>query len=211
MSLQMPEPDPQPRSAAGPAGDAQAETEHADLVRRASLGEAAAWEELVRVFARRVYAAAKSRLGDADAAEEVTQSVMATIYETISSGRYIERGSFESWLFRIAMNRVRDAGRRRSRDRRLASGYRSERSAGVGAGSGAEPIGTQHLEAVRWAITKLPEADQEIVSLRHHAGLSFAQIAETLESPLGTVLARHHRALNKLRTLLMPQAEETRS
>ena len=53
------------------------------------------------------------------------------------------------------------------------------------------------------------EADQQILYLRHTAGLSFNQIAETLEEPLGTVLARGHRALAKLKKLLGPQQAES--
>jgi RNA polymerase sigma-70 factor (ECF subfamily) len=47
-------------------------------------------------------------------------------------------------------------------------------------------------------LARLPEADQRIIHLRHVAGLSFKQIADLLEQPLGTVLARQHRALKKL-------------
>jgi len=41
-----------------------------------------------------------------------------------------------------------------------------------------------------------------VIELRHHGGLSFQQMADLLEEPLGTLLARHHRALRKLRELL---------
>ena len=58
------------------------------------------------------------------------------------------------------------------------------------------------LGFVRVAVEQLSESDREIVYLRHTAGLTFAQIAETLEQPIGTVLARGHRALAKLRKLL---------
>ena len=54
----------------------------------------------------------------------------------------------------------------------------------------------------------MTEADQEVLHLRHTAGLSFAEIAETLEQPLGTVLARGHRALNKLRKLMLANEPE---
>ena len=55
---------------------------------------------------------------------------------------------------------------------------------------------------LRAALGKLSEADREVLHLRHTAGLSFPEIAETLEEPLGTVLARGHRALKKLRKLM---------
>jgi RNA polymerase sigma-70 factor (ECF subfamily) len=63
----------------------------------------------------------------------------------------------------------------------------------------------EQVELLREAIAGLNAADQEILALRHTAGLSFAQIAETLGQPLGTVLARGHRALGKLRKLLEDQ------
>jgi RNA polymerase sigma-70 factor (ECF subfamily) len=48
----------------------------------------------------------------------------------------------------------------------------------------------------------LSESDREVVELRHHAGMSFKSMAELLEEPIGTLLARHHRALKKLKDLM---------
>ena len=58
------------------------------------------------------------------------------------------------------------------------------------------------LGRLRAAMNGLPEADREIVELRHHGGMSFKQMAELLGEPLGTLLARHHRALKKLKQLM---------
>jgi RNA polymerase sigma factor (sigma-70 family) len=63
----------------------------------------------------------------------------------------------------------------------------------------AEPV---ELAALRAALGQLSEADQMIIHLRHHGGLSFKQIAEILDQPLGTVLAKQHRALKKLAEIL---------
>ena len=57
--------------------------------------------------------------------------------------------------------------------------------------------------ALAEAIAALGEADREVISLRHIGGMSFQQMADTLEEPLGTLLARHHRALRKLRDFLL--------
>ena len=51
------------------------------------------------------------------------------------------------------------------------------------------------------------DADREVVELRHHGGLSFNQISDMLKEPLGTVLARHHRALKKLKDLIVKQSD----
>ncbi len=163
-----------------------------------------AWATILRLYARRVFAMARAHVGSEEAAEEITQSVFATIATKLTGGEYAEQGRFESWLFRVTMNRVRDEARRRKRqatptdpsslaDLRLAEGGED----------GAADEG--EIRALRAALQSLHDADREIVELRHHAALSFQQIADTLEQPLGTVLARHHRALKKLRTFLEEQ------
>ena len=60
------------------------------------------------------------------------------------------------------------------------------------------------------AIERLPDADREILYLRHVGGLSFKQLSEALETPMGTLLARHHRALKKVRSLLEGMRSEPR-
>ncbi|MEM9083876.1 MAG: sigma factor-like helix-turn-helix DNA-binding protein, partial [Planctomycetota bacterium] len=62
------------------------------------------------------------------------------------------------------------------------------------------------LGPLRMAVSELSEADRTVIELRHFADMSFAQIAEILTQPIGTVLARHHRALRKLKTLIEERA-----
>jgi RNA polymerase sigma-70 factor (ECF subfamily) len=172
----------------------------AGLVASAGRGDEEAWEALVRLYGRRIYAMAKSRLGDAETAEEITQSVFATLAERLrGGGEYEERGRFEPWLFRITMNRVRDEGRRRSR---RGGGPLSLDDGPPLAAIEPDPPDAGRLRALRGALAGLEEADREIIELRHHAQLSFARIADLLNEPLGTLLARHHRALKKLRRVL---------
>ena len=173
----------------------------------AARGDQRAWTSLVRAYSGRVYALAKSRTRNDAMAEEITQSVFVTVATKLNGGAYAEQGRFESWLFRIAMNRIRDEMRR---VRRHAAPTDPATLADVriddGAPDGVDPA---HLGALRDALTRLSAPDREIIELRHHAGLSFAQISEALRQPLGTVLARHHRALKKLRSIL--ETSETAS
>ena len=53
----------------------------------------------------------------------------------------------------------------------------------------------------------MPDSDREILFLRHVSGLSFKELSEALDAPVGTLLARHHRALKKLKTLLEADGE----
>jgi RNA polymerase sigma-70 factor, ECF subfamily len=179
------------------AGDALA-----SLVARAALGEERAWEELVHLYAGRVYALAQSRLRRPDLAEEITQSVFVTIATKLKDQQYAEQGRFEPWLFRVTMNRVRDTARRMKRQAGvLEPGVIEAMAAGPGVQTGAD---TDETASLRQALETLNDADREVIELRHHGRMGFKEIAELLGEPVGTVLARHHRALRKLRSVLEP-------
>lgn len=172
----------------------------------AARGDGAAWRTIVALYGRRVYALAKSRCRDVDVAEEITQSVFATVATKFGSGQYEEQGRFEAWLFRVVMNRVRDHVRRhKRRPDGLSGGSTEGMLASAPARLEQEPSFSQGMLArLRRAMDQLSDADREIVELRHHGGMSFKQMADMLGEPVGTLLARHHRALRKLRDVMEP-------
>lgn len=172
------------------------QTELEETLQRAAAGEEGAWRVIVDAYASRVFGLLHAQCHNSDLAEEIAQSTFCTVAAKI--GSYTELGRFESWLFRIAMNRLRDEMRRR---RRQAVAVEEETLAGFADGAGEAPDrpDAEELAALRQVLVRLPEADRRVIHLRHFGNLSFKQIAEVLEQPLGTVLARHHRALQKLR------------
>lgn len=173
----------------------------ATLLARAARGDAAAWRSLVDEYSGRVYGLLRSQGADPELAEEVTQSAFCTVAAKISE--YVEGGRFESWLFRIAMNRLRDDARRRRRHAKPAGdGEVLEGLAGPAPSASAGRADPEELEALRRAVARLSGSDREIIDLRHVGGMSFKQMSEHLGEPLGTLLARHHRALAKLRAIL---------
>ncbi|MEM1165194.1 MAG: sigma-70 family RNA polymerase sigma factor [Planctomycetota bacterium] len=169
------------------------------LLPAAAAGDEAAWRAIVARYGRRVYALVRARCGDHHLAEEVTQSVFATLANKL--GQYEERGKFEPWLFRVAANRMRDELRRRTRHA-TPTDPQSMSSVRLVGDDAAEDTDHRELAAVRDALGRLSEADRTVVELRHLSQMSFQQIADTLGQPIGTVLARHHRALKKLRSLI---------
>lgn len=194
------------------------------VLRQVAQGDAAAWRLLIESYTPRVYGLLFNRCRDKELAEELTQVTFVKIVKKFKDkGGYTESGRFDAWLFRIAMNGLRDEMRRRKRQATPtdmgpgASSGRDEKSGGWSAAqqsivSGGPAPATDPAEAVikaeqiqnlQSAIKQLGEADQEIIHLRHSAGLSFAEIADTLGQPLGTVLSRGHRALGKLKKLMM--------
>lgn len=178
------------------------------LIEQAVDGDDAAWEAIVAEYAPRVHALLVSNCHDHDLAEEITQSTFCTVAAKLQS--YVEQGKFESWLFRIAMNRLRDEMRRRKRQAIPVAGEVLRPVARTGREDRAphEKIDSDMAEALWAAVRELAQADQEVLHLRHVAGLSFKHIAEQLEHPLGTVLARHFRAIKRLREALGDEIAE---
>lgn len=174
------------------------------MLAAAAKGEAAAWRGLIEAYSGRVYGLLYRQSGDRELAEEITQDAFVTIFDKLRE--YREQGRFESWLFKIAVNRLRDEQRRRKRHALSVDftrtppetiGYRNEQAP---PGSNLEQDERDHQ--LRLAVSRLPEADRQVIEMRYTAELTFAQIAEILDLPLGTVLARGHRALKKLKTLI---------
>jgi RNA polymerase sigma-70 factor, ECF subfamily len=207
--------DPQPGRAAAvgdaiaedwphPMSDSASHDSERDLVTEALLakaakGDSSAWRTIVTSYAPRVHGLLVAQCRDDDLAEEITQSAFCTVAAKL--GEYVESGRFESWLFRIAVNRLRDEMRRRTRQARpmddepmRALPARSERRVTV-----AEQ---EVHEKLRQALAQLTDGDREIIEMRHTAGMSFRALSDYFEEPLGTLLARHHRALKKLKSLL---------
>lgn len=172
------------------------------LLAAAARGEEGAWREIIARYGRRVYALARSRCRRPELAEEIAQSVFATVASKLiepGSG-YAEQGRFESWLFRVTMNRVRDYARRAARQ---ASPVDPASLGGLEAPARPRLADDDaELTRLREAMGRLADADREVIELRHHGGLSFKQMSELLNEPLGTLLARHHRALRKLKQLM---------
>ncbi len=178
-------------------------------LRRAGAGDESAWRLIVDTYAPRVFGLIRAQGSSADLAEEITQSTFCTIVQKI--GQYTELGRFEPWLFRIAMNRLRDEMRRRKRHANPVEDETLVSLAGGAAPAGGDRPDEDEMGALRAALARLSDADRRVVQLRHFGGLSFARIAVVLGEPLGTVLARQHRALKKLRQLLKGPPDSTQA
>lgn len=177
--------------------------ELAGLLEQAVAGDQEAWRRIVGLYWRRVFALARSRLRNYGIAEEVTQSVFVTVATKLSHGQYAERGKFEPWLFRVAVNRIRDQVRAMQRGATATEeGVLDARAGAPEDGGERAQVSERAMIELRRALVMLGEADRQVIELRHHAGLSFAAMAELLDEPLGTLLARHHRALKKLRSMM---------
>jgi len=179
----------------------------ARLVERCRRGEAQAFEQVFGLFRGPLYSYLARTTGDGHLAEDLLQDVFLRVIDNLD--RYEESGRFEAWLFRIAANRVRDWARRQSH---------GERVGGVLADPGSQEtlavdrpveqppdvalLADESVRRLEACLADLEEQDRQVLVLRHYSDLSFREIAGILDCPLGTVLARSHRALAKLRQMM---------
>jgi RNA polymerase sigma-70 factor (ECF subfamily) len=179
-----------------------------ELLRRARRREPEALCKLVEIYNGRVFGLLYRLTGSRDAAEDLLQETFLRVVRVI--GQYEHVGKFESWLFRIAANLARDRARRLVRHGEASPANENSLSAvpriSGRADDGRDPAeqlvhreAGQQLEA---CLARLSAAEREIILLRHYSELSFREIAELLGIPLGTALARAHRALQRLRAEL---------
>jgi RNA polymerase sigma-70 factor, ECF subfamily len=181
-------------------------TDLTGLVGLARSGRPDAVEQLIDLYAPRLYGLLLRMTGSSADAEDLLQETCIKMVRALD--KYQEDGRFEPWLFSIAANLARDWLRRQGRSMVApAAGSRDESQ--VAAVSG-EPdvdhglIQAEQADQLQRALAGLSEAEREVVTLRFFSGLSFREIAEMLEIPLGTALARAHRGLKHLRDKIRP-------
>jgi len=171
------------------------------LVNLAKAGQRQAVEQVVDLYAPRLFGLLYRMTGSRPDAEDLLQETFVKMLRGL--GNYREDGRFEPWLFSIAANLARDWLRRQGRSPVTASTGRDEDAAPSLTFAGPGPEQTlaraEQLDLLQQAVNELSPAEREIVSLRFFAQMSFKEIAEALQVPLGTALARAHRALGHLR------------
>jgi RNA polymerase sigma factor (sigma-70 family) len=171
-----------------------------------------AFEALVRDHQRLVYGLALRVVGDPGDAEEVAQDTFARAYHALA-GYEAERVAamrLRPWLARIALNLARNRLRRRPPPTRpLEDG--DGRPLAVAAPAAAEPAAVaergQERELLARLLAELPRGWREAVVLRHVEGLPYAEVAEVLGRPVGTVKTHVHRGVRQLREHLEAREE----
>jgi len=169
------------------------EPSEADLMRRWQGGDTAAFEEIVRRWQGRI-GRLLGRLAGPDAASDLCQEVYLRLYT--AGARYREEGAFATWIYRIALNVARDAGRRRTFPA-LGNHEPLDHAAPHEALCRREAV-----ELVTRALAELSDPLREVLVLRHYEGLSFEQIARLTGTPASTLKSRFALALTRLRIRL---------
>jgi RNA polymerase sigma factor (sigma-70 family) len=176
------------------------------LIERFLEGDQSSIELLIRRHKKKVYTYILLIVRNQHLAEDIFQDTFIKVIYSLKSGKYKDNGRFLSWVIRIAHNLIIDHFRRVKQlntvskdnydynvlnNRKLAEHTIEDLL-----------VFDQITSEVRALIDYLPEDQKEVVILRHYAGLSFKEIAESTNVSINTALGRMRYALINLRKLI---------
>jgi RNA polymerase sigma factor (sigma-70 family) len=165
-------------------------------------GNEAAFNLLVDRYHSKVFTTIFLIVKDQDVAEDLLQDVFVKVLHTLNSDKYNEEGKFQPWVMRIAHNLAIDHFRKAKRYPTilLEDGSNLFNSLSFAEDSSEEQrIKEETLAYVRNLIDELPEAQKEVVIMRHYLDMSFQEIAEQTGVSINTALGRMRYALNHIR------------
>jgi RNA polymerase sigma-70 factor, ECF subfamily len=191
-----------PAEAVPSAGEARTQTQPLDA---AAVGwEPPSWDDIVRTHSQRVYRLAYRLTGNQHDAEDLTQEVFIRVFRSLSS---YQPGTFEGWLHRITTNLFLDMVRRRARIRFDSLGEDADDRLPGREPSPERIFVDSHMDAdIEAALAALAPEFRAAVVLCDIEGLSYEEIAATLDVKLGTVRSRIHRGRSQLRAALEHRA-----
>jgi RNA polymerase sigma-70 factor, ECF subfamily len=160
-------------------------------------GEVPDWGEVARRHGRFLYNVAYRLAGNDDDAYDLVQEALLRVRKGLQT---YQPGSMEGWLSRIVTNVFLDEVRRRKRRPLEVLPDDPERL--LPAAPAADEVGDGLSEDVQSALRRLPEDFRAAVVLCDVVGMSYEEIGEALDIPVGTVRSRIHRGRRLLRNLL---------
>lgn len=195
-------------------------TDDLTLVRRARSGDQRAFGLLVERYQKKVYAVALGMVKDPEEARDVSQEAFVKVH------RYLDHfkgdSSFYTWLYRITTNTCIDVLRRRGNTNSTEAVEFDDSvqldlaEANLGAlGSQLEVSPSRNVlrrelaEKLEEALAQLPEKHRAILLLRELEGMSYEDLAQTLEIPKGTVMSRLFHARAKVQRLMADYLSDT--
>jgi RNA polymerase sigma-70 factor (ECF subfamily) len=170
-----------------------------DLMQLVRRGEAAAFELIYERHAQAAFSLAYRMAGSRGVAEDVVQEAFLSIWR--SGARYERaRGSVRTWVLGIVHHRAIDALRRSFvHERRRASDEGIDETLETGERTDVEAARHEEAATVRAALGHLPSEQSQVIELAYFGGFTHTEIAEMLETPIGTIKGRMRLGLKKMR------------
>jgi len=193
------------------------EPDDKQLVDAAKRGDVGAFRELVNRHQRRAYAVALGMVHDPDDARDVCQEAFLKVHKSLAT--FEGEAQFFTWLYRIVMNLCIDQLRKKRGqqvefDETHATGDADEGGiAPVRTGfDPARALADKELRGqILRALDKLSPAHRAVLVMREVDGLSYQEMADTMQCSIGTIMSRLFHARKKMQTLLIEARKSTTS
>jgi RNA polymerase sigma-70 factor (ECF subfamily) len=173
----------------------------AECVRRVQRGDTAAFETLVRRHEKTIFNLVYRMLGDTEEAAEVSQEVFLSAFR--AAGQFRGDANFSTWLYRIALNHASTRRKTLNTRQRKVVPIESADPLHDPEPGPLEILEQQEIrEKVQLALNQLDPEDAAVILLRDLQDVSYNEVADVLEIPVGTVKSRLHRARQALKSRL---------
>ena len=182
-----------------------------ELMGRVRKGSREALGFLIERYERPLFAYATRTLGDREVAADIFQETFLRVFKRRST--FDPKRRFRPWLYQICLNLCRDHFRRRAKRQHSSLDDDENYIEAVD----PEPLPEQQwerqklAERVQQAVQTLPPKQKTVFLLAHYQGLSYPEVSEILDIPVGTVKSRMYHAQKKLAELLQDLREESTS
>jgi RNA polymerase sigma-70 factor (ECF subfamily) len=178
------------------------------IIERCKNGEKEAFDALFRAYEKRVYNLAYRLSGSYDEANDISMDAFLRVYQALRLFR--GEANFSTWLFRIVTNVYLDRRKRMKNKMHLSLEEYIELEENSVARQVEDPAPTpdrqaerrERNEIIQKAVSELPDYQRAMIVLYHTEGLSYEEIAEAMDLPIGTVKSRLNRARLVLREKL---------
>ena len=175
------------------------------LIQRAlKTGDPNAYNQLMKLYRDPIYFMLYEKVGDQEIAKDLTIEALGKAFKKLHM--YTPNFTFSTWLYTVAKNNCIDYLRKNklttvSIDKIIEDSKERKNNFNI-ASSDPDPekimIKKQRVAILRQIVNQLKEKQRELVKLRYFKEMSYEEIAETLDIPLGTVKAQLHRSREKL-------------
>ncbi|PID80093.1 MAG: RNA polymerase subunit sigma-24 [Clostridiales bacterium] len=172
------------------------------LIKKAKNGDIKAFESLIIDYQIYCYNIALGMLRSEEDAKDVSQEALIKVFKKLTT--FNESADFSTWLYRIVVNSCLDYIKKRDKLRLVESDGEIDKNSSSGRDSVAEQVLLNELsDIVNRNLKKLKYEQRLPIILYDYLGLSYDDVAETLQIPLGTVKSRLKRGREKLRRLVV--------
>jgi len=180
-----------------------------EFVARVQQGDKSAYDHLVRKYQHKIIQLVNRYVKDPSEAQDVTQEAFIKAYRAL--GNFRGDSAFYTWLYRIAINTAKNylVSRARRHTEQEVDVQDAEQFENTPQLKGLETpeqllFNDEIIEAIKSAIEKLPEDMRSAIMLREFEGMSYEDIALTMNCPVGTVRSRIFRAREAIDNKLQP-------